>query len=119
MKFVGAIGLSDIFLDSIPWSGCNSTLESLSHNLPIVTLRGGLMRSRHSAAILQMIGIQETITDTIDDYISSAARLANHPDERKALSQKIANNKHRVYRDRDCISALNEFLSRVVRQTHN
>ena len=36
-KFVAAIGLCDVFLDSIGWSGCNSALESLPHNLPIVT----------------------------------------------------------------------------------
>jgi predicted O-linked N-acetylglucosamine transferase (SPINDLY family) len=40
-RFIAAIGNCDIFLDSIGWSGCNSTLESLVHNLRVVTLRGG------------------------------------------------------------------------------
>ena len=37
-RYVAAMGNCDIFLDSIGWSGCNSTLESLVHDLPVVTL---------------------------------------------------------------------------------
>jgi protein O-GlcNAc transferase len=116
-QFVAAMGQCDVFLDSIGWSGCNSTLESLPHNLPIVTVSGSLMRGRHSSAILQMMGITETIAASVEEYIGIAARLANHPDERKALSHKIADTKHRVYHDRSCISALEEFLDRAARHT--
>jgi protein O-GlcNAc transferase len=114
-QFFAAMGQCDVFLDSIGWSGCNSTLESLPHNLPIVTLPGSLMRGRHSSAILQMMGITDTIADSVQDYVAIAARLANRPDERKALSRKISETKHRVYRDRACISALEEFLDRAAR----
>jgi len=115
-RFVAAIGHCDVLLDSIGWSGCNSLLESLAHNLPIVTTPGPLMRGRHGAAILRMMGITDTIADTVETYISIAARLANHPDERRALSRKIAERKHRLYHDRACISALEGFLDRVARQ---
>jgi predicted O-linked N-acetylglucosamine transferase (SPINDLY family) len=115
-KFVAAIGQCDVFLDSIGWSGCNSLLESLAHNLPIVTTPGPLMRGRHGAAVLQMMGVTDTIADTVEKYISIAARLANQPDERLTLSRTIAERKHRLYRDRACISALEEFLNRAARQ---
>ena len=115
-EFVAAMGLCDVFLDSIDWSGCNSALESLPHDLPIVTVPGALMRGRHSTAILKMMGITETIAGTVDDYVAIAARLANDPHERQALSRRIAENKQRVYRDRACITALEDFLDRVARQ---
>ena len=115
-KFIGAIGQCDIVLDSIGWSGCNTSLESLSHNLPIVTMQGSLMRGRHSAAILRRMGVTETITNNIDEFVTTAARLANYPDERNVLSRKIASNKHHLYRDRECIEALEEFLDHTARQ---
>ncbi len=114
--YIAAAGQCDVFLDSIGWSGCNSALESLPHNLPIVTARGALMRGRHSAAILEMMGIPETIAGGVDDFVAIAVRLANNPDERQALSRRIAGNKHRLYRDRACITALEDFLERSVRQ---
>ncbi len=67
-------------------------MESLPHNLPIVTTPGALMRGRHSAAILQMMGVAETIAATIDDYVSFAVRLANDPAERQALSERMKAN---------------------------
>ena len=115
-KFVAAIGQCDVFLDSIGWSGCNSTLESLPHNLPIVTLPGALMRGRHSAAILQMMGVTETIAGSLDEYVSIAASLARDPEQRRALSRRIADNKHKLYRDRACITALEDLIDGAARQ---
>lgn len=102
-------------LDSIGWSGCNSTLESLQHNLPIVTMTGSLMRGRHTAAILKMMGVTETIASTIDEYVSTAIHLARDVPRRMAVKNKISENKHRVYRDTTCISALEDFLIRTTR----
>ena len=116
-RFVAAIGQCDVVLDSIGWSGCNSILESLVHNLPIVTFAGEMMRGRHTAAILEMMGIGATTARTIDDYVSIAGLLGRDAAKRTELSAEIANKKHRVYRDRDCITALEAFLERAVRNT--
>jgi protein O-GlcNAc transferase len=118
-RFVAAIGQCDVFLDSIGWSGNNSTSESLAHGLPIVTLRGKLMRGRHTAAILERIDVTDTITDTIDEYISTAVRLGRDISWRTAIKGRIAQNKHRIYRDRACISALEEFLDWAARREFN
>jgi protein O-GlcNAc transferase len=118
-RFVAAVGQCDIYLDSIGWSGCNSTLESLTHDLPIVTLKGDFMRGRHTAAILERMGVTDTITETVDGYVAVAARLARDIPWRHAIKRLIAENKHRVYRDRACISALEEVLSAAAQGTLN
>jgi predicted O-linked N-acetylglucosamine transferase (SPINDLY family) len=113
--FVAAIGQCDVVLDSIGWSGCNSILESLAQNVPIVTLAGEMMRGRHTAAILDMMEIRGTTAHSIDEYISIAGLLGRDTEKRAALSAEIAEKKHRVYRDRDCIIALEAFLDGAVR----
>ena len=113
--FVAAIGQCDVVLDSIGWSGCNSILESLVHDVPIVTLPGDTMRARHAAAILEMMGISETTARTLDDYVSIAVSLGRDAAKRAVLSARIAIRKQLVYRDRDCIAALEAFLDRAVR----
>jgi predicted O-linked N-acetylglucosamine transferase (SPINDLY family) len=114
-RFVAAIGQCDVLLDSIGWSGCNSTLESLAHDLPIVTLAGAFMRGRHTAAILETIGVEETIARDVDDYVAIAARLGRDAQARAAVRARIAAGKSRVYGDRTCITALEDFLERAVR----
>lgn len=104
---------ADIFLDSIEWSGCNTVFESLPFNKPIVTMPGLFMRSRHAHAILKMMGIEDTIATSVNDYISIAVRLANDTQWREDISIRISRNKHKVYRDRECITGLEKFLMKV------
>jgi protein O-GlcNAc transferase len=115
-KFLVASGQCDVFLDSINWSGGNTTLESLLHDLPIVTMTGPLMRGRHSTAILRMMGVTATIAETIDDYVSIAVRLARDVPWRMAVKAKISASKHRIYSDSACISGLEQFLDHAVRE---
>ena len=114
-KFVAAIGACDAVLDSIGWSGCNSVLESLVHDLPIVTVSGSLMRGRHATAILTMMDVRDTVTTNIDGYVAVAVRIARDAGWRSSLRSKIARNKHRLYRDSTCIAALENLLTAQAR----
>ena len=114
-QFIAAIGRCDIILDSIQWSGFNSTMESLVHGLPIVTIPGPLMRSCHTAAILRMMQVTDTVSDDLEGYVRTAVRLAHDQGWRRHVASRMAANKHQVYRDRACISALEDFLEHTVR----
>jgi len=114
-KFVGAAGLADVFLDSLGWSACNSALESLAQDLPIVTLAAPMMRGRHCTAILTMLGVPETIAQTVDDYVAVAVRLAQDKAFRDDVVARMAAEKHRLYRDRAPVEALQELIERAVR----
>ena len=102
-------------LDSIGWSGGNTTLEALAQDLPVVTFQGELMRGRVSAGILRMMGMPETIAETLDDYVALAVRMARDLSFRANIKKRVAADKHRLYRDRACIVALEDFLDRAVR----
>jgi protein O-GlcNAc transferase len=100
---------------SIGWSSCNSILESLVHNIPIVTLAGEMMRGRHTTAIMELMDVRETTARTVEEYVFIAGVLGRDAAKRIELSVRIANRKHRVYRDRECIVALEAFLESAVR----
>jgi len=114
-QFAAAAGLCDVFLDSIGWSGCNSALECLPQALPIVTFEGPTMRGRHSAAILRMIDVTDTIAATVDDYVAIATRLGQDTQFRQTMSSRMAENRHRLYGDRAPVTALENFLESAVR----
>jgi predicted O-linked N-acetylglucosamine transferase (SPINDLY family) len=115
-QFFGVAAICDVFLDSIGWSGLNSALESLAAaDLPIVTWPGPLMRGRHCLAILQMLGISETIAGSPDEYVDIAVRLARDPALRAALRAKTAAAKERLCADPSPVRALERWIESVVR----
>jgi len=114
-RFLAAIGKADVLLDTIGWSGGKSTLDSLSQNPAIVTWETGLMRGRHTAAILRRMQVTETIAHSLDDYVAKAVGLSRDPDARRAIRAKVARNKAQVFRDRSYITALESFLEERVR----
>jgi protein O-GlcNAc transferase len=105
--------IADVFLDSIGWSGCNSTLEALACDLPVVTMPGKLMRGRHTHAILKMMGLGETEARDIDEYVAIATRLGTDAEWRRHVSERVSGLKRLAYRDNACIHGLEEFLKKA------
>ena len=114
--FAGTTAIADVFLDSIGWSGCNSTLEAIAQNIPVVTLPGDLMRARHTMAMLKMMGIEETIASSKEDYVKIAIRLGQNPEYRRCISQQIAENQYKLYCDLESVRSLEDFLQNAVQK---
>jgi protein O-GlcNAc transferase len=106
--------IADVFLDSIGWSGCNSTMEALACDLPIVTMPGKLMRGRHTHAILKMMEMSDMEARNIDEYVSIATRLVKEQEWRREVAQRISRSKHLAYRDNECIRGLESFIKQAV-----
>lgn len=81
--------VADVFLDTPLWSGGNTTLEALACNLPVVTLPGPTMRSRHSTAMLKALGLTELIADSAEGYMEIAARLGQDHGWREAIRAQV------------------------------
>jgi protein O-GlcNAc transferase len=115
--FASTTAISDVFLDSIGWSGGNTTLETLAHHIPVVTLPGKMMRGRHTMAILKMMGIEQTIAATKEDYVQIAVRLGQDAQYRQQISQQIAENKHKLYGDLKSIRTMEDFFLTLVNKS--
>ena len=109
-RFQGAIRLADVLLDSPGWSGCNSTLESLGAGLPMVTMDGPLMRGRHTAAILRLMGLDRLVARDIDGVVATALGLGADPGLRRRIGGEIEARKTRLYGDAAPVRALEQML---------
>jgi CRISPR-associated protein Csy1 len=85
-----AIGAAcDAMLDSVRWSGGNTSLDAIACALPVVTLPGATMRARQSAAMLRQVGVPELVAQDAAEYVALAARIAADPAWRDELSARI------------------------------
>ena len=114
-QFQSLLGLADVYLDSLAWSGGNTTLEAVTAGVPIVTLPGPLMRGRHSAAILRYLGLDDFITDTPASYVALAAKLATDASFRTAAAARVRDAAPRLFGDLEPVRALENFLIKAAR----
>jgi predicted O-linked N-acetylglucosamine transferase (SPINDLY family) len=112
--FSALIRDADVFLDSIEWSGCNTTLDALAHGVPVVTLPGPLMRGRHSLAILTAADATETIAESVDGYVEHAVRLGRDTNWRRHVRSMMRRGAARVFNDVAPVRALERFLTEAV-----
>lgn len=109
-RFATIASLCDVALDSFEWSGCNSSLETLTQGTPIITCPGTFMRSRHTSAILEMIGCTETIAKTPTEFVSLAIQLSRDEEQLAELKAKVAGTINQAFRDTRCIKGLEDTL---------
>lgn len=68
---------ADIALDTFPFNGGMSTVETLWMGCPTVTIAGNSLVGRIGATFLSRAGFSEWITDDTEGYVSAAVSLAS------------------------------------------
>ena len=102
--------LCDAMIDTLHWSGGNSSLDALACSLPVVTLPGAFMRGRQSAGMLSLLGVPELIAGDHAGYLSIAARLAGDESWRRELAARIGAAQSRLFDVSDAIERLQLLL---------
>lgn len=106
--------VSDVHLDSLEFSGANTTLEAIACNLPVVTLPGKFSRGRLSYGMLKVMGVTDTIAQTEAEYIEIAVRLSWDLQWRKRIAEKMQSRQDILFEDKTCVRAFEEFLKTKV-----
>jgi protein O-GlcNAc transferase len=106
--------ISNVFLDTLGWSGGNTTLEAIAYGLPVVTLPGKFMRGRQSYGFLKFIEVTDTIANSEDDYIKIAVRLGLDCQWRDKIIQRMKDRQHLLFEDKQCVEALEDFYRGAV-----
>jgi CRISPR-associated protein Csy1 len=104
----------DAMLDTLRWSGGNTSLDALAAGLPIVTLPGRFMRGRQSAGMLALAGIDGLVAGDEDRYVAVAERLALDPVWRATLAANVRAAAGRLFDDPEPMRELAVVLEALV-----
>lgn len=96
----------DLMIDTVPWSGGNTSLDAISVGLPVVTWPGEFMRGRQSAAMLRILGIEDCIATSREDLLRLALELAQDSGARGAIAERMRQGRFALFEDARPLASL-------------
>jgi predicted O-linked N-acetylglucosamine transferase (SPINDLY family) len=104
----------DAMVDTLHWSGGNTSLDALACGLPVITLPGEFMRGRQSAGMLALMGVTELIARDRAEYVSLTTRMVDDATWRQSLRGRIAAAQDQLFNRSDAIARLHDvFVAEV------
>ncbi len=83
------LGIADVVLDTYPYNGATTTLETLWMCVPLVTRVGEQFAARNSYTMMMNAGITEGIAWTDEEYIEWGIRLGKDAKLRQEVAWKL------------------------------
>ncbi len=83
------LAIADVVLDTYPYNGATTTMETLWMGIPIVTRVGEQFSSRNSYTMMINAGITEGIAWTDKEYVEWGIRLGKDPTLRQQIAWRL------------------------------
>ena len=87
--FLRAFSQIDIALDPFPYSGETTALHTLWMGVPLVALEGSTLVQRLASRVLRVIGLDEWVAQSVDEYVATARSLASDPERLARLRHEL------------------------------
>lgn len=84
--------LADLFLDTLPYNAHTTASDALWAGLPVLTYKGDCFASRVASSLLSAVGMDELITESLEEYEHLASKLAKDKILLDQLKQKLNRN---------------------------
>jgi predicted O-linked N-acetylglucosamine transferase (SPINDLY family) len=88
------LAIADIVLDTYPYNGATTTLETLWMGIPIVTRVGEQFAARNSYTMMTNAGLTEGIAWSDQEYVDWGIRLGTDPALRQQITWKLKQSRH-------------------------
>jgi predicted O-linked N-acetylglucosamine transferase (SPINDLY family) len=87
------LGIADVVLDTYPYNGATTTLETLWMCIPLVTRVGQQFAARNSYTMMMNAGVTEGIAWTDEEYVEWGVRLGEDAALRQQISWQLRQSK--------------------------
>ena len=112
-NFYNYIKISDVLLDTYPFGGCNTSIEGITFNKPVITLPSNFINGRFTYGFYKKMRINDCIVYNFDDYVSLALKLTSDKDFYNKISNKISTNKNALFEEKKSIDDWSNLLVKL------
>lgn len=113
-EFIDLCAVADVVLDPFPVGGGRSSFEIFSVGTPIVLLATRTTILQLTAGMYTVLGFNDLVAHTEDEYVSIVTRLVLDPTLRKQYRRRILANKDKLYANRAVIDEWARFLVAIL-----
>lgn len=108
--FLALLSLAEVILDTPHFSGGNSSYEAFALGKVIVTLPGEFMRSRVTAGLYQLMGLEDLVSHSPQDYIDRALEIGLNEATRLQFEARIGAAHNRVFNTNSALRTQETFF---------
>lgn len=112
-RFLGLMRLVHVLLDTVHFSGGNTSFQAFQMGIPVVTLPGAFMRGRATYSLYKVMGFMDLVAQDEDDYVEIAVRVANDPAFRGHCVAAIEAKRHLVFDRMDVVDSFQRFFEQI------
>ncbi|MCB0209144.1 MAG: tetratricopeptide repeat protein [Anaerolineae bacterium] len=113
-RYLNLIAVSDVMLDTIHYSGGNTSHEALSIGIPIVTMPTKFLRGRLTLGRYKKMGLMDCVVATPGEYVDLAVKLAINPDFHSQIKTNILTHNQVLYEDTEAVQQLEVFFKQAI-----
>lgn len=79
----------DLALDPFPYHGTTTTCEAFTMGVPVLSLQGDRPASRVGGSLLSLVGLEDFIADSPEDFVARGVRIAADPPKLAAIRAEL------------------------------
>lgn len=83
------MAIADVVLDTYPYNGATTTMETLWMGIPLVTQMGEQFAARNSYTMMMNVGVTEGIAHNVEEYIEWGVRFGTDESLRRDVAWKL------------------------------
>ncbi len=111
--FRGALAAADVVLDTVRWSGGNTSIDAFAAGVPVVTLPGRFMRGRQTQGMLELMQIPGLVASDAAGYVRLAVDIASDADRNAAVRSAIRERRGVLFDRPEAVQAFGDALLEI------
>lgn len=118
-KLMGVIGACDVVLDPFHFGIGTTAIYVFGAGTPLVTLPGRFMRGRGGLMFYKIMGIEDGIVSSVEEYVALAVEIAQNKEKRAALKAKILAANSRLFENHEAAPEVGHVLEKLFYDSPN
>ena len=115
-EYLTLLASVEVMLDTLHFSGGNTSYEALGMGTPVLTLPGDQIRGRFTLGCYRQIQVMEAVAASSEAYVDKAISLASDPTAKENLSRRIREAHSLLFEDDLAALAFEEALVSLAEQ---